>query len=154
MNFRIRFFTAVLLLLFAESGNAFQCNIVTTPVNFGFYDLFSITDLNSTGSITVTCNAPVQNPAVPVRLDLTAGSSGSFALRRMSSTSGGGLNYNLYSDAAKTTILGDGSGGSASISSVISKNAPWNITIYGRIPARQNVAPGVYSDSLTATIFW
>jgi spore coat protein U-like protein len=154
MNIRIRFFTAVLLLFFAEGCNAFQCNVVTTPVNFGFYDLFAVTDLNSTGTITVTCNAPPQNPAVPVRLDLTAGSSGSFALRRMSSTSGGALNYNLYSDAAKTTILGDGSGGSVNLSSVISKNAPWNITIYGRIPARQNVAPGVYSDSLTATIFW
>jgi spore coat protein U-like protein len=154
MNIRTRFFTAVLLLFFAEGGNAFQCNVVTTPVNFGYYDLFSITDLNSTGSITVTCNAPIQNPAVPVRLDLTAGSSGSFALRRMVSTSGGRLNYNLYSDAAKTMILGDGTGGSVNLSSVISKTAPWKITIYGRIPARQNVAPGVYSDSLTATILW
>jgi len=154
MKIRIRLFAAVLLLLFAEGGNAFQCSIVTTPVNFGFYDLFSITDLNSSGTITVTCNSPPQNPVVPVTLDLTAGSSGSFALRRMSSPSGGWLNYNLYSDAAKTIILGDGSGGSVNISNAISKTAPWNITIYGRIPARQNVAPGVYSDSITATILW
>lgn len=154
MNFRIRLFTAVLLLFFAEGGNAFQCNVVTTPVNFGFYDLFSTTDLNSTGTITVTCNAPAKNPAVPVSLSLAAGSSGSFALRRMSSTSGGALNYNLYSDAAKTIIMGDGSGGSVSLSSVISKTTPWNITIYGRIPARQNVSPGVYTDSITATVLW
>lgn len=154
MNFGIRLFTVVLLLFFAEVVNAFQCSIVTTPVNFGFYDLFSTTDLNSTGTITVTCNAPAQNPVVPVTLSLTAGSSGTFALRRMVSTSGGGLNYNLYSDATKTTILGDGSGGSSNLSNVISKNAPWKITIYGRIPARQNVTPGVYSDSITATILW
>lgn len=154
MNIKTRFFTALLLLLFAKEGNAFQCNVVTTPVNFGYYDIFSRTDLNSTGSFTVTCNAPAQNPAVPVRLNLTAGSSGSFALRQMASASGEGLKYNLYSDAAKTIILGDGSGGSVNLSSVISKSAPWKITIYGRIPAQQNVTPGVYSDSLTATILW
>jgi spore coat protein U domain-containing protein, fimbrial subunit CupE1/2/3/6 len=154
MSCRIRVFTAVLLLLFAEGGYAFQCSVVTTPVNFGFYDVFAATDLNSTGTVTVTCNAPPQNPAVPVTLSLTAGGSGSFAQRRMSSTSGQVLNYNLYSDAAKTTIAGDGSGGSVILSSIISKSVPWNVTIYGRIPARQNAVPGVYSDAITATIVW
>ena len=154
MNIRARFFTVVLLLFVAEGVNAFQCNVVTTPVNFGFYDMFSVTALDSTGTITVTCNSPPQNPIVPARLDLTAGSSGSFAQRRMTSVSGGGLNYNLFNDKAKTVILGDGSGGSVYLSNVITKAAPWNITVYGRIPARQNVTPGVYSDSITATILW
>lgn len=155
MNFRIRLIAVVaLLLLVAEGVDAFQCTVTTTPVSFGFYDPLSMTDLNSTGSITVTCNAPVRNPATPVTLSLTAGNSGSFALRRMTSTAGGAMNYNLYSDAAKTTIIGDGSGGSVVLSNVISKVTTWNVTLYGRIPAGQNLVPGVYSDSITATIVW
>ena len=154
MNFGIKLVTALLLVFIAETGYAFQCSVTTTPVNFGFYDPLSSSDCNSTGGITVTCNAPAQNPAVPVTLSLSAGSSGSFAMRRMASVSGGNLNYNLYSDAAKTTIMGDGSGGSVILSNVISKLAAWNVTIYGRIQAGQNVVPGVYSDSITATIVW
>lgn len=153
MNFNLRFVTAALVLLLAKGANAVQCNISTTPVNFGFYDLFSITDLSSTGSITVTCNNPARNP-LSVTVNLNAGGSGSFAQRRMSATAGGALFYNLYSDAARSRILGDGSGGSVNLSNVMSKVAPWNITIYGRIPALQNVIPGVYSDSITATVLW
>lgn len=154
MKMRIRLSTALLMLFLADAGYAFQCAITTTPVNFGFYDPLAMADLNSSGGITVTCNAPVRNPVVPVTLSLSAGNSGSFTQRLMTSTAGGALNYNLYSDAAKTSVIGDGSGGSMILTNVISKATTWNVTIYGRVPAGQNVVPGVYSDSITATIVW
>ena len=58
MNFVIKLITVLLLVFIAETGYAFQCSVTTTPVNFGFYDPLSSSDLNSTGGITVTCNAP------------------------------------------------------------------------------------------------
>lgn len=153
MNCKIWLVSALLLLLSAKGALAFQCNIATTPVNFGSYDVFSATALDSTGSITVTCNNPEKKPLL-VTVDLTAGNSGSFAQRKMSSTTAGGLFYNLYADSARSKILGDGSGGSVNMANIISKITTWNITIYGRIPARQNMIPGVYSDSLTVTVIW
>ncbi len=64
-----------------------------------------------------------------------------------------GLNYNLYLDAARTTIWGDGTGGTQVYSNA---NPPNNtnvtVTIYGRIPASQDVSAGSYTNTVTATI--
>ena len=64
------------------------------------------------------------------------------------------LDYNLYLDAAGTTIWGDGTGGT---SVYMNQNPPQDanvdVTIYGRIPALQrSVRVGAYSDTLTVQI--
>lgn len=153
MKSAIFIFTAMYLLFRTVAADAFNCSITTTSLNFGIYDVFSQFPLDSTGALTVTCTNPEKKP-LPITLTLTAGGSGNYAQRQLLSTTGGILNYNLYSDASRTIVFGDGSGGTSTFNNVISKTTPWSITYYGRIPARQNVVPGVYTDTLTATVLW
>ena len=111
-------------------------------VLFGTYDTFSALHLESTGNVEVTC---VLTTAYTIAL---SPGNGSYMPRVMNSGVHA-LSYNLYTDATRTTIWGDGTGGT----SVVSGNAiSANHTIYGRVPAGQNVNVGAYSDSLVVTI--
>lgn len=141
-------------LLIAVECCAFNCSISTTPVNFPLYDVLSFTPLDSSGSITVTCTNPPVRP-ITVTVTVSAGSSGNFPQRQMKPTSGSGaLLYNLYTTSAMTMVIGDGSGGTIAPFNVVTRPQAWTIPLYGRIPARQNLPPGIYSDALTATVIW
>lgn len=127
------------------------CTVSTTPVNFAAYDVFVAAPVASTGTVTVVCtNAP------PVIATVTIGpstNSGGFNPRQMRHlTLPDLLNYNLYLDAAMLTIWGDGTLGTAAASNKVKKNNPWVSTIYGRIPAGQDVTAGAYRETLTVTV--
>jgi spore coat protein U-like protein len=65
------------------------------------------------------------------------------------------LQYNLFTDALHTIIWGDGSSGTSSVSDSYILNllsTTRNYTVYGQIPASQNVAVGAYTDSIIATV--
>ena len=66
---------------------------------------------------------------------------------------GNSLSYNLYLNAARTTIWGDGSGGT-SVHGPVAAPLLGSVTVnvFGRITARQNVGVGAYSDVIVATI--
>lgn len=130
---------------------AAQCNITSTPMSFGSYDPMSNIPLSATASFNVSCK-PKQT--FNITLQLTPGNSGNYAQRNMTSAGGDQLLYNIYANAAGTAVLGDGSGGSVTLMQSVSRQTPWNVTIFGQIPALQNVRPGLYSDILTATILW
>lgn len=151
---KILFIALVLVLAGGpvQSLRAAQCNITATPLNFGAYDPLSSVPLNSTGSFNISCNPNKQT--FNIVLQLTAGNSGSYALRSMTSGSGSTLNYNIFANASQTAVLGDGSGGSVSLTQTVTRQAPWTVTFYGQVPALQNVIPGLYTDILTATILW
>jgi len=61
------------------------------------------------------------------------------------------LEYNLYTDAGRTTVWGDGTASSVTAAGTGS-GAQQSLTVYGRIPASQSVPAGSYSDTVTATI--
>ena len=63
------------------------------------------------------------------------------------------LTYNLFRDAAFTTVWGDGSGttGQYQIGNP-PNNTDVPLTVYGRVPALQDVSAGSYSDTVIATI--
>ncbi|MDD2320262.1 MAG: spore coat U domain-containing protein [Geobacteraceae bacterium] len=141
------------LLICAESF-AFTCRIATTPVNFGTYDVFSRFVLDSTGTVSVTCNNIEKKP-MSIRVTLSAGNSGVFNPRELRSTSGPDrLSYYLFSDPSMTVVWGDGTGGSSYVSAVVTRDSTLTSLIYGRIPPGQNVSVGSYSDVLTATVLW
>ena len=123
------------------------CSISTSGVAFGTYNVFAASPLDSTGSVTYRCTSTLN-----INITLNNGGAGTFNLRRMLNGAQA-LNYNLYLDASRTTIWGDGTGGTQRYTNT---NAPNNqnvtVTIYGRIPASQDVSAGAYSNSITATI--
>ena len=143
------------LLVFALPAAAFNCSVNATGLNFGSYDVFSTTPRDATATITVTCKAPPQNPntPIPVIISLSPGTSGSFAQRQLQ-RGPDRLAYNLFTTPSFSTVWGDGSDSSQTQTNTITSITPWNATLYGRIPARQNISAGSYSDLITVTIDW
>jgi len=124
--------------------------VLGVNISFGPYDTLSVNDTPSTGSITVSCD---QSPPPTVTVQIGPGTSGTFLPRRLQRAGGGGsLGYYLYADAGISQVWGDGTGGTVAPSNRVFKNAPWVATVYGRIPAGQDVMVGSYSDALTITI--
>jgi spore coat protein U-like protein len=65
--------------------------------------------------------------------------------RSMTGTSSALLGYALYSDTGRTVNF-------ATTASITGSGAAQPITIYGQIPAGEYVAPGSYTDTITATV--
>lgn len=133
----------------AAQGGA-NCTISTTSVAFGQYDVFSSSDVNSTGTVTIRCNAA----AKPVAVTLSQGQSGTYANRSLIK-SGETLMYNLFLDAACTTVWGDSTAGTQYY---YNADPPNNtnvvVTVYGRISALQDVSAGAYTDTIIATVYF
>lgn len=128
---------------------AAKCTITTASnVAFGTYDVFSVSPLDSTGVVQISCNGAAR----PITVDLSHGNAPTYSPRYMLKGSEQ-LNYNLYLDAARTLIWGDGTGGTSVYGPVDPPNGVnVNLTVYGRIPAGQDLTAGAYADTIVATI--
>ena len=126
-----------------------ECTVSTTSVNFGAYDPVSAnaaTPLDSTGTVDVYCTT---GTAGTVSLDPGTHVTGS--TRRMLSGVANFLNYEIYRDAARSSIWNTvnlDAGTSASKTVAINGG----FIAYGRIPAAQDVTMGSYSDTLLVTV--
>ncbi len=138
----------VLGTLYASDAHAQACTISATSVNFGSYNVFNGTDTDSTGTVTYRCNGSAHN----ITIGLTQGASASFNQRHMQKGSES-LTYNLFVDASRTNIWGDGTSGT-SVYSIGNppNNTNVNLTVYGRVTAGQDVSAGSFSDTVTAVI--
>ena len=145
---RMKWMTAVLVLagvLGSSSAEAAKCTISTTPITFGAYNVFSAAPVDSVGSILFNCSGTKN-----VSIAISQGQSGTFqprALRQGAES----LFYNLFLDAARSTVWGNGSGGTETYVTDPGKNDV-TVPIYGRIPAQQDISYGSYGDSVTVTI--
>ena len=120
----------------------------TVGVSFGAYNVFNTSPTDATGSITYTCITLGGG----VTIDLSRGSASSYVPRQMQKGTEA-LAYNLYLDASHSLIWGDGTGGTSHYGPVSPPLiSPVTVTVYGRIPARQNVSAGAYTDTIIATI--
>lgn len=139
---------ALVLFSASEAYAAPACTISATSVNFGSYNVFTGSATDSTGTITINCNGSAHN----IIVTLSQGASSSFNPRAM--TNGGEtLTYNLYRDASRTTIWGDGTGGTSTYTNANpANNSDIVLTVYGRVPAGQDVSAGGYSDTVAAVI--
>jgi spore coat protein U-like protein len=136
------------------SLNNISCSVSATGVSFGTYNPVSPSALASTGSVTVSCSANGSGTDAAT-IALSTGSSGTYAARTMQSGTST-LSYNLYDNAAETMIWGNGNGASVIYNFTISIQGSGTYqttaTVYGLIPAGQNVAPGSYTDTITVTV--
>ena len=159
---RWRGVVALWLATSAGAADAATCSATTTPVAFGSYDVYSALNVNSTGSVAVTCATQASDPsgnfAIAYEVELGSGGSGSTALRQMRGVSTGErLNYNLYRNNARSQLWGDGvTAGSVNASFTLNKlTAPSRTrthTVFGRIPPLQDVAVDGYGDNVLVTI--
>lgn len=126
---------------------AASCTITTVSgVAFGIYDVANATPLDSTGTLRLDCNGA----AKAVTLDLGRGNAPTFNPRFMRNGASQ-LNYNLFLDAARTSIWGDGTAGTSHYGVTNPPNVI-DLTIYGRIPALQDLPIGSYADTVVVTV--
>lgn len=120
------------------------CSVSTPGLDFGNYDPLSGQNTDSAGTIAVNCSLDS-----PYSLALSTG-AGTYANRKMTAGTQP-LTYNLYTGPARIFVWGDGTGSTATVSGVGS-GITTNVTVYGRIPALQNVRVGHYVDNIVVTI--
>jgi spore coat protein U-like protein len=140
--------TVVLLVLRPQfSYAAAFCTITSvSAVDFGTYNVFSAqSNNNGVGSITIQC----QNGMPTFVVNLSSGQSNNY-LSRVMRSSGNSLNYNLYTSAARNVVWGDGTGGSSTLT--VNRNTITTLSVFGKIPAGQDVAVGAYTDNINTTI--
>lgn len=135
-------------LAWAGPAAAVTCN-ASGSIAFGAYDPQSASADLAIGSVIVTCD---KNANVTIRLGLGNGAGASYSTgRRMTRAAGGTLIYNLYADAARSQVFGDGSPGT--VTRNMSKGSSYNQPVWGSMPGSQKGAlPGGYNDTVLVTI--
>ena len=127
---------------------ASNCVIATSNLAFGAYDPLvqnATQQLDASAGVTVLCT---RSSRATVSIDSGRNSIGS------SRTLAGGsqrVSYQLFRDADRTQEWG---GGLSDSQQIVSEgiHKPQQLTVYGRIPPGQEVASGVYTDVVTATV--
>lgn len=130
-----------------------NCTVTTNAVAFGAYDPVSAnasSALNGTGAVIVTCTSgSLAAIALGQGANAAAGSTDVDPARRMKDATTNYLSYELFTDAARTLEWGN-----TPLTDVdhIGTGTQTSITVYGRVPAAQNVPAGSYTDTVVATV--
>ena len=154
MELRILYLTAFIALACgitssAHAGQASGCSLGGAAIAFGVYDPTILVSTDTAGTLVYRCSQNDHN----IMITLSVGSGTSYATRRMVSGSEQ-LFYNLYRDAARQVVWGDGTGGSQTylLKNPQGNNQDISVPIFGRIPPSQNVGVGSYSDTITVSL--
>lgn len=142
----------------SSAGGSFQvgatilvsCNVTGSTLTFGG----SIDPLQTPGpvdaatSLNVTCTKTTPY-AVALSAGANAGNAQAFGSRVMKSGNNT-LPYQLYLDAGRTQVWGDGTG--SGVFSGTGTGSNQTLSVYGRLPSLSGIVPGNYSDTVTVTI--
>jgi spore coat protein U-like protein len=143
---RLRLLAALSLLALPLATRADRCKIDTLgAIAFGQYNVFAAAPLDAIGSIGYGCSA------TPGPIVMLSQGSGSFATRTLRSGTSV-LTYNVYLDAGRTSIFGDGTAGTVTFDGRNGRGQ--TILLYSRITPGQMVPPGAYTDTLVATLLF
>ena len=148
-----RLVITVLLLAIPHLASAIQCKLRVNPINFGVYEPMTTIHLDVIGQIRVRCQAQPGTFSVSIG----PGISGDQLARSLSAGGGNVLFYNLFRDAARTQIWGDGTPPTfvvAGSRTTVGRPSVFNFPIYGRVFANQAPDPGLYSDNLVITVLF
>jgi spore coat protein U-like protein len=139
--------TTILVSATVES----TCAVSANPLSFGSYRPGQGSASAST-TLAVRCAK-----GTPFTVALDAGSGGSVTQRVMTFGSFR-LQYNLYTSPARTTVWGDGTQSSATVSGTghgLATGQAIVETVYGQVPditGNQDLAPGLYTDTIRVTV--
>lgn len=140
-------------LLFSESAHAINCRITVGPISFGTYMPLTPSHVDVVGQFNVRCQAQPGSFSVTIG----PGISGNQMARTLSAGGAEILYYNLFRDAARTEIWGDGTPPTFVVNGMRpSQGRPtfYNYPVYGRIFSSQAPNPGVYNDNLLVTVLF
>lgn len=121
-----------------------RCSIAAGALNFGNYDPTDTNPLEATSLITVRCTR-----GTSATVGLNDGLNSNRTM--VHATDLQPLPYLLFRDAGRTQTWGNAAPNLASYGPAGS-NAPFDLTVYGRVPAGANVVAGAFTDTVVATI--
>ena len=130
---------------------AASCGVAATAVAFGSYVSPAGSTVDSSGTVSVTCTPDKILLVCSTNYTIALSAGGSVLVYSPRRMAGGGytLDYNLYSNASRTTIWGDGTGGTSVVADTITTSVlglvclpgTKNTTVFGRIPAWMGLSP-------------
>jgi spore coat protein U-like protein len=134
------------LVLIGSPSRAAVCTVGEGSIAFGSLLGFASTaTLNTSGALSITCTTNV-----PFTLALDRGLGQSISSRLMTLSGGSAtIRYQIFQDAAHSTIFGDGTNGSTR--GGVGTGTAQLIDLFGQIPSQNISAVGAYSDSISVT---
>jgi spore coat protein U-like protein len=131
----------VLLCAALPARAAPSCHgISATALAFGNYDVYGAAPVDSAGTISYSCPPPAL-PTVTIDLGLSFGNGH----RRMSRGGTDFLEYEIYTDAARTSVW------SSTVAVSVPQGNNGSVQFYGRVFPLQDVSVGAYTDTLVVT---
>ena len=124
------------------------CEVTASDLDFGTYTAQGGTPLQGTTLLRATCT-----PGTTYNVGLNEGTSPGATVNQRKMASGANtLNYQLYSDSARSTIWGN-TPGTDTVTGVGTGLAV-DHTVFGAVPAAQVVPAGDYGDTITVRIYY
>jgi len=127
-----------------------------TVVAFASVNVLPGTAIDTTGTLTITCTGLKKNRLYRFCTDIAAGADVSGTQRRMASAANR-LNFDLYTDAARSQQWGNyatgflGGGSQNDFTSDNNGDLATTLTVYARLAAsQQSAVPGVYTEALNS----
>lgn len=153
---RVAAVVALACLMASPTAKAAVCLVAASGISFGNYIPSSGGPTDSTGTVTVTCTAVSEQVQYSIALNAGQNAGGNLAGRRLQNGLST-ISYQLYTDAARTTVWGDGTGGSSMLTDsylcapCVGQARIFNA--YARMPGGQFTAsPGLYVDTITVLV--
>lgn len=120
-----------------------SCAITGGTLDFGSYTSGQTSDKLANTTISYTDCGPGD-----ISIEMDGGRGSSIPARKMSSGSSK-LSYQLYRSSARTDLWGVGTNAQKLD---LSATRSSTVTVYGKLPQGQSVAPGSYTDTVAITI--
>jgi spore coat protein U-like protein len=125
------------------------CEVTASNLGFGVYTAQNASPLLGTTLLRATCT-----PNTTYQIGLNEGTSpgATVTQRKMASATANTLNYQLYSDSARSSIWGNTPG--TDTVTGLGTGLPFDHTVYGSVPTAQSVPAEEYSDTITVRLYY
>jgi spore coat protein U-like protein len=143
----------LLAMLIGTPAAAQSCTVSMTNVAFSTVDVLPGAAVDTTATVTVTCNGGGQT--VRACVNITCGSACDATSRQMNGPSSHTARYDLYSNSGRTTLWGSWQTGydTAGVTVSVPKNGTTNTTVYARFLGSQPTdVAGSYTSTVSASM--
>lgn len=120
------------------------CTVGAGGMAFGPINPLAQAPVDSTGTIVVSC---AESTPYSIALVGALGGNGLYAM----AGPGDSLFYGLYTDALRSLVWGDGTGGSQTVGGSADALGTTH-TVHGRVPAQPLARAGAYADIITVVV--
>jgi spore coat protein U-like protein len=128
-----------------------NCTISATGINF-VYDPVSAASVTASGTLTVACTKG-SSPSITLDPGLNSANAGGAPSTRAMSQTVAGTNYYLGYDIRQPgTTTPWGTGGAAFVPAQPTSKVARNFSLDGVVTGGQDVPPGTFIDTVTATV--